>query len=183
MAFAKAPSIALRQSWLPDPEQDFLCAEVRVGRITDHVLILATIPDSDIFTRSTEPNQRTWELGDVFEIFLKPDNETFYREFHVTPANTRTQMAFSAEGNSPKILPDGIFQSRVWIAPGRWFVLASIPCVTITNRFNIEAGERWRFSFCRYDAFRNGKKPILSSTSPHPVPKFHRPDEWGVMAF
>ena len=182
-AFAKAPAIALAQPWLALPEPDFFSAEVRVGRIAAQVLVLATIPDLDIFTHATKPNQRTWELGDVFEIFLKPENETHYREFHVTPANTRTQLHFSCEGAASEMLPDGIFESRVWIESGRWIVLASIPCAAVTNRHKIDDGERWRFSFCRYDAFRDGRKPVLSSTSPHPVPKFHRPDEWGVMVF
>ena len=182
-AFTKAPAIALGQSWLPQPEPDLLCAEVRVGRVADQLLVLATIPDVDIFTRVTEPNQRTWELGDVFEIFLKPENESHYQELHVTPTNTRTQFGFSAVGAPSEILPDGIFESRVWIESSRWFVLASIPCEVITNSSSIENGERWRFSFCRYDAFQDGRMPVLSSTSPHPIPKFHRPDEWRVLAF
>lgn len=182
-AFSNAPPIALGQAWLPQTEADFLGAEVRVGRSATQILVLATIPDLDIFSRATEPNQRTWELGDVFEIFLKPENETHYREFHVTPANIRTQLGFTEAGAAPEFLPDGIFESRVWIESSRWFVLASIPCAAVTNRDNIENGERWRFSFCRYDAFRDGRNPVLSSTSPHPVPKFHRSDEWRVLFF
>ena len=182
-AFSNATAIALGQSWVTEPEPDFLPAEVRVGRSASQVLVLATIPDWDIFTLATEPNQKTWELGDVFEIFLKPENETNYREFHVTPANIRTQLGFSTEGAAPEFLPDGIFESRVWIESSRWIVLASIPCAAVTNRTKMDSGERWRFSFCRYDAFQDGRKPVLSSTSPHPVPKFHRPVEWGVMVF
>ncbi len=182
-AFVNAPAIALGQFWLPQAEPDFLGAEVRVGRVADQLLVLATIPDVDIFTRVTEPNQRTWELGDVFEIFLKPESENHYREFHVTPANIRTQLGFSAEGATREVLPDGIFESRVWIESGRWIVLASIPCRVITNRSSIENGERWRFSFCRYDAFQDWRMPVLSSTSPHPIPKFHRLAEWGLLVF
>ena len=182
-AFANAPAIPLGQSWLPQPEPDFLSAEVRVGRSATQILILATIPDLDIFTRATEPNQRTWELGDVFEIFLKPESKPLYRELHVTPANIRTQLGFAAKGATPEILPDGIFESRVWIESAQWMVLASIPCTAVTNCRKIDDGERWRFSFCRYDAFRDGRKPLLSSSSLHPVPKFHRPGEWGVMVF
>jgi len=182
-AFANASVITLGQSWLPQAEADFISAEVRAGRVADQLLVLATIPDLDIFTSVTEPNQRTWELGDVFEIFLKPESESRYRELHVTPRNIRTQFGFSAVGAPSEILPDGIFESRVWIESDRWIVLATIPCGVITNRSNIENGERWRFSFCRYDAFQDGRKPVLSSTSPHPIPKFHRPDEWGVLVF
>lgn len=182
-AFSKIPAISLRQSWLPVQEPYFLGAEVRAGRSDNSLLLAATIPDSEIFTRVTAPNQRTWELGDVFEIFLKPEVEQHYHEFHVTPSNIRTQLGFSCAGATPETFPDGIFQSRVWIESGRWSVLASIPCAAITGRSSINTGERWRFSFCRYDAFLDGRKPVLSSTSPHPLPKFHRPDEWGVIVF
>lgn len=182
-AFAGISPIPLGQAWLPAPEDGFLPAEVRAGRLGNRLLVFATLPDADIFTHATAPNQKTWELGDVFEIFLKPEDHPHYRELHVTPANIRTQLRFPPKESDLEFLPDGIFESRVWVASGRWHVLASIPCAAITDRPEIEPGERWRFSFCRYDAFRDGRKPVISSTSPHPVPKFHRPAEWGVMVF
>jgi len=182
-SFPKDFCISLSQTWLYQREPDFLSTEVCVGRTTDKIFIMATIPDLDIFTCASEPNQKTWELGDVFEIFLKPESGTRYCELHVTPANTRTQLAFSAEGAAPEILPDGIFDSLVCVESSRWIMLASIPSEVVTNRSSIHDGEHWRFSFCRYDAFGDGRNPILSSSSPHPVPKFHRPNEWGVMVF
>ena len=171
------------QFWLSPPELEFLPAEVRVGHWGNSLIVSATLPDFDIFTRATGANQKTWELGDVFEMFLKPDGEDFYRELHITPANTRTQLAFAAEGATGEFLPDGIFESHVWIESGRWQLLAIIPAAVVTGHNEISPGEKWRFSFCRYDAFRDGRQPIISSTSPHPVPKFHRPAEWGVMVF
>jgi len=177
------PSVMMRQAWLPEPEQGFLPAEVRAGFGKNSLLVWATIPDGDIFTYVTSANQRTWELGDVFEIFLKPEGEDFYRELHITPANIRTQLAFAAEGTPGEFLPDGIFESRVWLDSDCWHVLASVPSNVVTGRTKISRGEKWRFSFCRYDAFRNGRGPIISSTSPHPVPKFHRPAEWGILVF
>ena len=173
----------MRQSWLAAPESEFFPAEVRVGRLGNSLIVSSTLPDLDIFTQATAANQRTWELGDVFEIFLKPDGEDFYRELHITPANMRTQLAFAAEGATGEFLPDRIFASHVWIESGYWQVLATIPAAVVTGLDEISPGEKWRFSFCRYDAFRDGRKPILSSTSPHPVPKFHRPAEWGAMIF
>ena len=182
-AFAGISPIGMGQAWLATPEAEFLSAEVRFGRLGNSLIVSATMPDLDIFTKATDANQRTWELGDVFEMFLKPEGEDFYRELHITPANTRTQLAFAAEGAPGEFLPDGIFASHVWIESGHWQVLAVIPAAVVTGREEISPGERWHFSFCRYDAFQDGREPILSSTSPHPVPKFHRPAEWGVMVF
>jgi hypothetical protein len=62
--------------------------------------------------------------------------------------------------------------------PG-WVVLAAIPGMLATLEAASLAETRWRFSFCRYDASRTGATPVIASTSPHPVPAFHRPDEWG----
>jgi hypothetical protein len=182
-AFAGISPIAMGQAWLAAPEPDFLAAEVCVGRQGNSLIVSATMPDLDIFTKATDANQRTWELGDVFEIFLKPEGEEFYRELHITPANTRTQLRFDAESVPGEFLPDGIFASHVWIESGHWHVLAAIPAAVVNGREEISQGEKWRFSFCRYDAFQDGRQPILSSTSPHPVPKFHRPAEWGVLVF
>ena len=182
-AFARVPSIRMGQAWLKETEPDFLAAEVRSGRVGNSLVVSATLPDLDIFTRATDANQRTWELGDVFEIFLKPEGEDFYRELHITPANSHTMLTFAAESVPGKFLPDGIFASHVWIESGHWQVLAEIPSAVITGREEILPGEKWRFSFCRYDAFQDGRMPILSTTSPHPMPKFHRPAEWGVMVF
>jgi hypothetical protein len=114
-AFAGISPIEMGQAWLAAPEPDFLAAEVRVGRRGNSLIVSATMPDLDIFTKTTNANQRTWELGDVFEMFLKPEGEDFYRELHITPANTRTQLAFAAEGATGEFLPDGIFASHVWI--------------------------------------------------------------------
>ena len=182
-AFAGISPIEMGQAWLAAPEPDFLAAKVCVGRRGNSLIVSATMPDLDIFTKTTDANQRTWELGDVFEIFLKPEGEDFYRELHITPANTRTQLAIAAVGATGEFLPDGIFESHVWIESGHWHVLAAVPTAVVTGRAEISPGEKWCFSFCRYDAFRDGRQPILSSTSPHPVPKFHRPAEWGVMVF
>ena len=182
-AFAEVPAIQMGQAWRPQPEAGFLPAEVRAGRSGNQLVVFGTLPDLDIFTLATAPNQKTWQLGDVFEIFLKSEDRPRYHELHVTPANLRTQLRFPPKESGLEFLPDGIFESRVWIESGRWHVLATIPGALITGLSAIAPGERWRFSFCRYDAFRDGREPVISSTSPHPVPAFHRPAEWGVMVF
>jgi hypothetical protein len=60
----------MQQGWRDSPEADFLPAEIRVGWTPSRLVVLAEIPDRDIFTLVTGPNQKTWQLGDVFEIFI-----------------------------------------------------------------------------------------------------------------
>jgi hypothetical protein len=172
--FSQIPALTLRQSWLPAPEPGFLPASARTAHNGTHLIVLAELPDDDIFTLSTGPNQKTWELGDVFEIFLQPAGAEHYFELHTTPANTRTQFRLAKPGATLEPLPDGTFASCVWKSETRWHTLVETPLTLLGTTAPTEV----RLSFSRYDAFRTGRPPILSSTSPHPVPKFHRPAEW-----
>jgi len=194
-AFAQADGCVMRQAWLAQPEPDFLPATVRTGWRADSLLVFAELEDVDIFCRATAHNQRMWELGDVLEIFLSPENSAAYVEFHVTPNNFRLQLRFpdsatlrqaQAENRFEHLLlPDGVFQSRVWARPEnkRWFVLAEIPAAEVCSVTGALVGQKWRFSFSRYDGFRGRPEPVLSSTSPHPQPDFHRREVWGILNF
>ena len=179
--FSDTEPMLLQQSWLPTPEENHLPAKVQVGHHDSSLLVFAEIPDIDIFNLADAPNLKTWTLGDVFEIFLQPEGRSDYLELHITPENFRLQYHFDSVGAPPTTLDDGTFGSQTWIQreEARWFVLAKIPFGIL----KIAPTDRLRFSFCRYDAFRSGKPPVKSSTSPHPIPKFHRPAEWGTMAF
>ncbi|HOP97580.1 MAG TPA: hypothetical protein PLH97_12370 [Verrucomicrobiota bacterium] len=47
----------------------------------------------------------------------------------------------------------------------------------------LAAGARWQFSFGRYDHTQDGMGAVVSSTSPHAEPDFHRQQEWGLLEF
>jgi len=182
---ALSAPVLMQQGWLDAPEPDFLPAEIRVGWTPARLIVLADIPDRDIFTEATGPNQRTWQLGDVFEIFLKPEDRSDYVELHVTPPNFRLQLQIESPGKPATQLPDGVFSSRVKIDTSnqKWTVYAEVPATLVTGRDQIATGEAWLFSFSRYDASRDGRPPILSSTSPHQAINFHRVHEWGKITF
>jgi hypothetical protein len=184
-SLALSAPVLMQQGWLDAPQADFLVAEIRVGWTPSRLVVLAQIPDRDIFTQATGPNQRTWELGDVFEIFLKPDDRSHYVELHVTPPNFRLQLQIESPGKPATPLDDGVFSSRVKIdtANQKWTVYAEVPSSLVSGQEQIEAGESWLFSFSRYDASRDGRPPILSSTSPHQAINFHRIHEWGKITF
>lgn len=175
----------MQQAWLEAPEADFLAAEIRVGWTPTSLLVRADLPDRDIFTQATESNQRMWELGDVFEIFLQAADRSDYVELHVTPPNLRLQLHFQSAGKPATHLDDGAFASRVKIDSEnqRWTVHAEIPARLVSGRDSIHAEESWHFSFSRYDASRDGRPPVLSSTSPHQALNFHRIHEWGNLIF
>ncbi|MGN6642636.1 MAG: hypothetical protein ACTHKU_06515 [Verrucomicrobiota bacterium] len=193
-AFASADDRAMRQAWLMEPESDFTPASVRTGWRGHSLLVFAELEDADICTRATAHNQRMWELGDVLEMFLTPEGAAGYVEFHVTPNNFRLQLKFAdpatrraqaEERFDDLLLPDGVFHSRAWAQPekGKWFVFAEIPAAVIGGEERLLAGNRWRFSFSRYDYIRGRSEPMISSTSPHAQPNFHRREEWGILQF
>jgi hypothetical protein len=191
--FEGAKGIPLQQAWLSKPEKDFTPGMVRVGWRGNSLLIFAELEDADIFTRATADNQRMWELGDTFEIFLQPAGSPGYKEFHVTPNNLHLQLSFSdsqaassarAKNSFDEFLLRGdIFRSRTWVETRNWFIYAEIPAVAVCGMDQPLAGTQWRFSFSRYDYVRGRSEPIISSTSPHAVPDFHRQQEWGTLRF
>ena len=194
-AFAVSEGCGLRQAWRTEPESEFAPATVRVGWRGDSLLVFAELADADIFSRATAPNQRIWELGDVLEIFLSPENSASYAEFHITPNNYRLQLRFPDTATARRaqaenrfdhlLLPDGVFSSRTWVQPEKqtWLVLATIPVRVVDVGDRAEGGMKWKFSFSRYDCTRGRPEPIHSSTSPHARPDFHRREDWGTLIF
>jgi hypothetical protein len=194
-AFDGIPAIPLRQAWLPKQETDFAPASVHVGWRDESLFVLAELTDADIFTGATQHNQRMWQLGDAFEIFLCPDGQQAYSEFHVAPNNLRLQFRFAdahiirelgkVNAFEEAMIDEPLFDSAVWLKPeaNHWMVSAKIPAASVCFPLRPMAGAKWYFSFSRYDYTQGREKPVISSTSPHTVPRFHEQSEWGVLQF
>jgi hypothetical protein len=195
-AFLSAVPCVLRQAWLEHEEDDFTSAVVKTGWRNTSLLVFAELMDSDIFSRATQFNQRLWELGDTFEIFLQPVGQEDYVEFQVAPGNQQLQLrnmdasAFMRAQDTGSIksalIHDKAFHSNTWVWPRerQWFVFAEIPAASVRdNKSRLLPGDQWRFSFSRYDYIRGRKEPVISSTSPHIEANFHRQQEWGTIRF
>ncbi len=166
---------------------------VRTAWHGQHLYVLAELPDADITTTATAHGQRFWELGDTFEIFLRREGVASYVECHVTPNNHRLQLRFrSAPADDPALrvdpfdaakIPGDGFSSRTWQREDGqgWIALAALPASLAGAADASLAGSSWHFSFSRYDYTRGSSEPVLSSTSPHAAPSFHRQQEWGVL--
>lgn len=162
----------LAQSWRPHTEPLFRPGLVRLAWQPAFLLVVADLVDEEVLTGATADNQRMWELGDVFEMFVKAEGRDDYVELHATPNGRRLHLRFpGARAADP-----AAFHAEASIAPDGWRVTARIPA-GVAGLDCYRAGLALRASFCRYDA-GTGTPPVLSSTSPHPVPSFHRPDEW-----
>lgn len=194
-AFKQTDHCTLGQAWLAKTESDFKPATVRVGWRENSLRVYAELDDADIFSRATAHNQRMWELGDVLEIFLHPEGSASYVEVHITPNNFRLQLRFpdtatlrraqTANYFEDLLLADGAFQSHTWTEAkhGKWFVHAEVPGSLVSGAGHFPPTTPWRFSFSRYDGTRGRQEAVISSSSPHAKPDFHRREEFGTLKF
>lgn len=191
--FADADVICTRQAWRDSPQPEFRPAQIRTAWDGTHLFVYAVLDDEDIFNPERRFNEPSFRCGDVFEMFFRPANQEAYFEFHVSPFNQQFQLRIpsaaemKAARRSPKIPPDWLipeptFESQVLVESPkrRWRVVAAIPIRRLEEK---GVAPEWRFSFSRYDYTRGREMPVLSSTSPHPVPDFHLQEDWGSLFF
>ena len=194
-AFTSAAALPFQQAWLPEAEADFCPGEVRLGWRERSLMVFAEMTDREIFNDATGPNERLWESGDVFEMFFKSFEMESYVEFQVTPHDQRLQLRFpdvQAVGQAREsgrfadfMIQNDLFLFQTWIDSGRnrWLVYAEIPTTVVCGSDEPIENTRWRFSFGRYDHTRGLKEPVISSTSSHARPDFHRQHEWDTLIF
>ncbi len=194
--FSNAQDVESRQAWLAEPDPDFRPMRVKTGWTRDALYVYAEIEDADIFNPETRFNAPSFQSGDVFEMFLRPCDQKSYVEIHVTPENQKLQLripsvnALTETRAEPGIPPEWyisqpVVESRVRVNTDaeRWEVAAQIPFAMVCEVFRPQPGDRWLFSFSRYDYTCGRETPVLSSTSPHAVLNFHRQTEWGELRF
>lgn len=194
-AFQSVKPILMRQAWRPKEEKGFSPGFVRIGWHDNALLVFAELADMDFLTRAKTLNERLWELGDSFEIFLQPVGQSSYIELQVAPNNCQLQLRYpnpvaveearKADDFKPYLIPYKAFYSATWTRPAesKWFVFAKIPSDLVCEKQDSLDGKEWRFSFSRYDYSSNQAKPVVSSTSPHSTTEFHNQEEWGTMRF
>mgnify|MGYP001547292407 CR=1 FL=1 len=172
-------NFTLGQAWNATPEAELKPTTVSATFSDGKLHVVAELEDDDVFNTATEHNQRTWETGDVFEIFARRDDSEEYVEVHVTPENIKLHLKFNDFHHTGRIEddisrvaadPDEI-TSTAERTPTGWRATASVPLPA-------GPGDVIRVSFCRYDVTQGTDKLVLSSSSPHPVLRFHRPKEW-----
>jgi hypothetical protein len=178
-AFTSSPVLTLIQGWQSEPTG--LSAFAQLAWHDGRVWALGTLTDVDVFNDATEDNQNTWEMGDVFEVFVRRSDSEVYTEAHVTPNGIRLHLKFpdratialarrgQLDGETLKHDPAEII-AHAWRTNEGWLGLLGVPV-------DVVPGEKIRVSVCRYDAHREGE-PDVASTSNHAECDFHRPDDW-----
>ncbi len=175
-------SCSLPFHFLSGPEEDFRPAEVSVWWSEGCLWLLASLTDDEPLCTATGNNQPLWDLGDVFETFLKIAPSEEYLEFHTSPTGHWLQLRFpnaevvrrlhaTHEMPTEFMVEDRIFDTLVRPISGGWQVFSRIPDSRLV------AGCSFQLSCSRYDAASN-RPPVLSSTSRHSVVNFHHQEDW-----
>ncbi len=152
--------------------------------------------DADVVDLSKEDDQELHTLSDVAEIFLKPADETWYWEFHVTPKGHVSTYWWPGRGRI------GLAETHPHVKP-RFIRVATRVRGTVNNWHDRDQGwtaevaiplakldrdgppkdphSRWTVLLARYDYSRYRMKatgPELSSASPLSEPNYHLVDEY-----
>lgn len=179
----------------------YLQTEVRVLWDDTHLYIGATMWSADIYAPFEEDNDTLWR-GDVFEIFVKPaEDSTHYYELHVAPNNRTLQMFIPRRGAGSweRFIYDAGMRTATTVrgemnnwrtTDEGWTAEIAIPFTAFRETVPPpRAGDRWRVAFCRYDysvhlpedRFRRGVE--VSSSAAFATGNFHDYEEYDVLVF
>lgn len=172
--------LPLTQTWLLKQEEEFRPGVAMFSYSEGKLHLKAELIDEEVYSTATAHGQKLWEHGDVLELFIQKEGEQGYREYQVAPNGFTLALHYpdiscveavrNKKRHMEEFLTKEIPAATITMTPDGWQVLVSISLPA-------SPGERFRVSCCRYDA-GNGRQAIISSTSPHPVRDFHRPQDW-----
>jgi len=176
--------LPILQNWLPTTEPGFQPGTANFSWKEGVLDLKVDLIDEEVITTATANQQRLWEHGDVVELFVQRIGESGYREYQVSPNGFTLALSYPdllgvaavRSGERPIdefFVQDSSIMATAEFTETGWVARFSIPLAGVT-------GERIRVSCCRYDA-GTGRASIISSTSPHPVRDFHRPQDWREM--
>lgn len=176
----------LRQAWQAAPEQGFEPAYAELHAGSDAFWVFAALSDRDIYNSATGFNEKTWQTGDVFEIFIQTDADSYY-EFHVTPENRNLFLAWTTESFAARgPLEEAMIQDPSFLSSetsiqrdeDRWTVVARIPYANL-GIDPADPDAALKVAFARYDTGRQADSLTILSASPEfPRASFHLRDFW-----
>jgi hypothetical protein len=72
--------------------------EIRLAWDAQYFYVGARFVDSDIVAESDEDQKHHYKFGDLVELFLKPEDQTWYWELYATPRGNKTSFWFPGRG-------------------------------------------------------------------------------------
>jgi hypothetical protein len=173
-------------------------AEVRFAWDENYFYAGVKLFDSDIVAEGKQNQMHHFDLGDVCEMFLKPENETWYWELYTTPAGKKSSLFILGLGRvglpstfnykseldvaakCHGTLNNGIDKDKYWIAE------MAMPVKNLTERGDkFGPGSEWRVMVSRYNygRYSNHRGAELSSIPQLSSENFHLLKEFAKIRF
>ena len=150
--------------------------------------------DSDIVAEGLEDQLHHYKMGDVCELFLKPEGESWYWEMYVTPAGKKTAFWFPGRGrlglDSCYVYTCGLrvaakcdgtlnnWQDR----DNCWTAEMAMPIKDLTARGEkFGPGVKWRILVARYNYSRYLSWPELSMAPQTSKTNYHLLEDYGYL--
>lgn len=164
----------------------------------DYLYISANLTDDDIVALEPKNQVSHCTKGDVFEIFLKPENALHYWEIHITPAGYNAVIFYPSRGyhflgqivmpeKSPlkkmkyKVSLNGTLNNNK-DKDRSWSVEAAIPLDELKAQgIPFDAENQWRVLISRYNYSRYQAFCELSSAPELTKLDFHVHEEYGYL--
>ena len=159
---------------------------IRLLYDNDFLYVAAELEDSEVTTTGTKNQSPFFALGDVVEVFLKPENHNFYWEIYGSPNNLSTcyyfpsrgslglPSGFASHGVDVKVVSsvDGTFNNCSDRDKG-WKTLIKIPLSAFRKKgLKFAPGEKWTIFIARYNYSRYLPECELSGV-PQKFADFH----------
>lgn len=198
--WSKAKPIPFRLVAIPEARKRIgkleSAGDARLWYDEKNLYVALTFEDEDIVDLSNKNGQELYTLADVGEIFLKPLDDTWYWEIHVSPQGRVSTYWWEGRGRvgltgSRLRVEPPIVQAATWTRgilnqtksrDNGWSALVTIPWAKIDRTGATRTPHsRWSILMSRYDYSRfrqKGTGPELSATSLFAEPSFHQVDEY-----
>lgn len=177
-AWDKAPVINRFNPYKNNPET---LPETTVRMLWDktHLYVAIDCADTDVWSYSKEEDDLRLYLGDVAEIFIKPNpGSTFHYEFVSAPNGTTFDAAFPSRGAGAEFRfarwdSDFNVKTSIHGTDDDWkdtdtgyTVEMAIPFTAFADSGVSAPGDGWTFGVCRYDYSAGRDQPCLMMTMP-----------------
>ncbi|MDZ4199867.1 MAG: carbohydrate-binding family 9-like protein [Kiritimatiellia bacterium] len=166
---------------------------VRLSWDNDYLYIAIDYLDSDLVAEGEEDHLHHYRLGDLAEVFLKPEGARYYWELYVTPGGNRSTFFFPSRGRQTPSVFDYRFdlpvaaQIRGTLNDWRdtdtgWTAEMAVPVRELTARgASFEAGALWRILVARYNYGEPLTAQELSSTPKLSRTNFHLHEDYAIL--
>ncbi len=173
--------------------------EVKLAWDDTHFYVGIKLHDSDIVAKGAEDELHHYQMGDLVELFLKPEGEghTWYWELYATPKSKKTTFFFPGRGrlgikgdfDSYTSGLQAAAQNRGTIdewedKDSYWTAEMAMPIADLTARGEtFGPGSPWRILIARYNYSRYLPWKELSMCPQLPRTNYHLTEDYGVLEF